>query len=133
MTTERCTCGDTACPWCGTAQGTYQAPESPDGPDVEAPEGDAEEVICAACNGPYSVKHGCDCQGNDKPVAITEDRYREACDGSEGWCDVCGDFTRDCTEPDAKGYRCPQCETVNSVCGAEQALLKGKITFGGEE
>lgn len=39
-TPTRCDCGDTECPWCGTAQGTYQAPESPDGPDVDAPEGD---------------------------------------------------------------------------------------------
>jgi len=68
-----------------------------------------------------------------EPVAITEDRYREASDGHEGWCEVCGDFTRDCTEPDAEGYRCPQCETVNSVCGAEQALLTGKLTIGGDD
>jgi hypothetical protein len=39
-TSARCDCGDTACPWCGTAQGTYSAPEAPDGPDVDAPEGD---------------------------------------------------------------------------------------------
>ena len=69
-------------------------------------------------------------KGSAEPVAVTEDRYREACEGYEGWCDVCGDFTRDCTEPDAEGYECPQCETVNSVCGAEQALVVGKITFG---
>jgi len=68
-----------------------------------------------------------------EPVAVTEDRYREACEGYEGWCDVCGDFTRDHTEPDAEGYNCELCETVNSVCGAEQALLVGKLTIGDDD
>lgn len=40
----RCDCGDTECVWCGTAQGTYHAPESPDGPDVDATEGDELEA-----------------------------------------------------------------------------------------
>jgi hypothetical protein len=88
---ERCTCGDTSCPSCGTAQGTYVA-------KAEIPE-------------------------------ITEDRYHEACNGYEGWCDVCGDFTRDCTEGDAEKYECPLCETTDSVCGAEQAALMGKFTI----
>ena len=68
-------------------------------------------------------------KGSAEPVAVTEDRYREACEGYEGWCDVCGDFTRDCTEADAEGYDCGQCESSDSVCGAEQALLLGKITI----
>ena len=93
MASERCSCGDTACPSCGTAQGTYQ------------PKGDA------------------------LPVAITKDRYQEASNGFEGWCDTCGDFTRGETEGDAEGYNCELCESPDTVCGAEQALLLGKITI----
>jgi len=72
-------------------------------------------------------------KGEAQSVVISEDRYREASDGYEGWCDVCGDFTRDCTEGDAEKYPCPQCETADSVCGAEQALIMGKFTFGGDD
>ena len=67
------------------------------------------------------------------PVFVTEDRYHEACEGYEGWCDVCGDFTRGETEPDAEKYPCPLCESLNTVCGAEQALLMGKFEIGGDD
>lgn len=61
------------------------------------------------------------------PITITEARYREACNGYEGWCKSCGKFTRDCgVEPDAENYNCPLCEE-NKVMGAEQALICGEI------
>jgi len=73
-------------------------------------------------------------QRNAEPVpTITEDRYHEACDGYEGWCEVCGDFTRDCTEVDAEKYSCPQCESPDTVCGAEQAAIMDKFTIGGDD
>ena len=53
-------------------------------------------------------------------LAATEDFY--------GWCPVCEEFTRECTEPDAEGYDCPDCGN-NTVCGAENALLFGQICF----
>ena len=64
---------------------------------------------------------------------ITEARFNEAIDGYEGWCDTCGDFTRGETEGDAEGYNCERCESLDSVCGAEQALLLGKIDIGPDD
>jgi hypothetical protein len=41
MTKGPCLCGDTECPWCGSAQGTYTGSES-----VQEPTGDCD--ICGA-------------------------------------------------------------------------------------
>lgn len=57
---------------------------------------------------------------------ITMETYREATDTYLGWCPKCQDFTRECTEPDAEEYDCPDCNE-NTVAGAEQALLLGLI------
>lgn len=43
-----------------------------------------------------------------------------------GYCVVCGQFTRESVEPDAKEYECPQCEN-KTVFGAEYAWLNGYI------
>mgnify|MGYP001618286786 CR=1 FL=1 len=59
---------------------------------------------------------------------ITEDTYLDATDSYQGWCRACQEFTRDETEPDAEGYDCPACDR-RTVCGAEQALLLGYVTF----
>ena len=64
-----------------------------------------------------------------KIVTVTEEDYTEACDSYTGFCPDCGEFTRDCTEPDAENYDCPDCDK-NNVCGAEQALLLGLIDIG---
>ena len=54
--------------------------------------------------------------------------YQNATDLYEGWCAHCEEFTRSCTEPDAEGYDCPNCEK-NTVVGAENALIMGLIEF----
>ncbi len=59
---------------------------------------------------------------------MTEYEYLEAVGSYQGYCTECKDFTRDCTEPDAEDYDCPECES-NTVVGAEQALLLGLIYF----
>jgi hypothetical protein len=59
---------------------------------------------------------------------VSEDEYLEAVDGSIGWCPDCGEFTRDCTEPDAENYTCEVCENSN-VVGAENALVMDMITI----
>lgn len=59
---------------------------------------------------------------------VTEEDLAKAMRDYIGWCPTCGEFTRDCTEPDATGYDCPVCEG-NDVCGAEQALIEGRITL----
>jgi len=66
------------------------------------------------------------------PKAVTENEYSMAARDYIGWCTSCGEFTRDCTEPDAEEYDCPKCEQ-NTVMGAEQALLVGHITFKEEQ
>ena len=64
----------------------------------------------------------------DKPIPVKESEYLYATENYMGWCTDCQDFTRERTEPDAEGYDCPKCEQ-NTVIGAEDALLTGKITF----
>lgn len=54
------------------------------------------------------------------------DEIRDAIDSNTGWCTVCKQFTRECTEPDATGYDCPVCGQ-NTVMGAEEAILEGEI------
>jgi Zn finger protein HypA/HybF involved in hydrogenase expression len=65
------------------------------------------------------------------PTTVTATEYEHATEAYSGWCTECEDFTRESTEPDAEDYPCPVCGH-SSVMGAEQALLMGEITFGGE-
>ena len=58
----------------------------------------------------------------------SEDDYSEAVDSYMGWCTVCNEFTRECTEGDAEGYDCEVCGQ-NTVIGAENALIMGLIDF----
>ena len=57
--------------------------------------------------------------------------YIQAVDNHEGYCPECEDFTAEMCEPDAEGRRCPECDSLD-VCGAENALLRGLITFSEE-
>lgn len=61
-------------------------------------------------------------------TAVNQADYLEATGSYLGWCTECEEFTRDCTEPDATGYDCPECRG-DTVVGAEQALLEGLFTF----
>jgi hypothetical protein len=61
-----------------------------------------------------------------KVTSFTEDDFKDMRDDYMGFCPDCCDFTRDCTEPDAEHYDCPDCEK-NNVVGAEQALIMGLI------
>ena len=55
------------------------------------------------------------------------DELQEASDRGEGYCTECDDLTRACTEPDATGYDCPDCEGKETVYGVETAALSGFI------
>lgn len=61
-----------------------------------------------------------------KVISVSVEVYQEMADSYYGYCTNCGDFTRDCTEPDAEDYDCPVCEE-NTVFGTEQSLLLGLI------
>lgn len=61
-------------------------------------------------------------------MRISEQDYLEAVDSDTGWCDNCQEFTNSMVEPDAEGYTCDDCG-MPTVCGAEQALILGKIRF----
>ncbi len=50
------------------------------------------------------------------------DRYQEATNNYEGYCENCEEFTRMQTEPDAEGYDCPKCGQ-HTVMGAENAMV----------
>ena len=57
---------------------------------------------------------------------VSMEEYQDAANRYVGWCRDCEDFTRECTEPDAEGYDCPNCDQ-DTVVGAEQAMLLGMI------
>lgn len=59
---------------------------------------------------------------------MSEQEYLEATESNSGYCTTCKEFTSDFAEPDAEGYTCDVCGN-NTVCGAEQALILGHITF----
>lgn len=46
-----------------------------------------------------------------------------------GFCTACQDWTRECTEPDAREYDCPVCEEL-TVFGTEEAMLMGLLEVG---
>jgi hypothetical protein len=51
-----------------------------------------------------------------------ESEYMQAREAYEGYCTECESWTRECTEPDAEGYDCPECEK-NTVIGADIYLM----------
>jgi len=59
---------------------------------------------------------------------ITEDEYLDAENNSDGYCVVCKEFTRGCTEPDAEDYDCPVCGE-NAVKGTMTALMDEEFNF----
>ncbi len=59
---------------------------------------------------------------------VSMEEFEEAQDCYLGWCINCKAFTRECCEPDAQEYDCPDCGE-NSVFGAEEALLRGLLVF----
>lgn len=59
-------------------------------------------------------------------VSIAMDEFEEMCESYMGFCTSCQEFTRDSTAPDAENYMCDECGK-NTVIGAEQAMLTGKI------
>lgn len=61
-------------------------------------------------------------------MQISQNEYLEYQESYYGFCVKCDGFTRDCTEPDAREYDCPDCDQ-NTVCGAAEALLMGLIEF----
>lgn len=62
---------------------------------------------------------------------MTEERFIEAQENNEGYCKNCLEWTHDSCEPDARYYRCPQCDKL-TVFGADEAFLMGLIEFTDE-
>ena len=56
------------------------------------------------------------------PAVVSMAEYQKYRDEYWGFCTVCQDWTRDCTEPDAREYDCPVCGD-NAVYGAEEAVM----------
>jgi len=63
-------------------------------------------------------------------MTITAKEYSDMEDDFYGYCTACKDWTRDCTETDARGYDCPQCG-LDTVLGASEALLEGELCISG--
>lgn len=50
--------------------------------------------------------------------------YNDMRESYQGWCmGECQEVTRDCTEPDAEGYDCPECGE-DTVVGADIFLME---------
>lgn len=60
-----------------------------------------------------------------KPKPISVDQYREMEDAMEGLCLACGAL-RECTEPDAEGYPCDECDE-SAVVGCDVLLWEGMV------
>lgn len=58
-------------------------------------------------------------------TAITAE-YSERLEASEGYCTACKKWTAEGVEPDAEGYKCPECDGM-TVMGAENALCHGDV------
>lgn len=58
---------------------------------------------------------------------MTIEQYMTHTEQYSGYCSSCDAITADSgVEPDAEGYKCEECGE-NTVCGVEQAVLKGLI------
>ena len=63
---------------------------------------------------------------NNSPISLTEEEYLDHTDAYDGLCLSCHSWTNGGVEPDAEGYDCEDCG-ASAVCGAEQALIMGKV------
>lgn len=63
-----------------------------------------------------------------KCTRVDHEDFVDAQESYMGWCSNCKEFTRECCEPDAREYDCPECGK-NTVYGAEEALFMGLICF----
>ena len=61
--------------------------------------------------------------------SCSEDEFLQHQDMYDGLCLACGEWTCGGVEPDARNYECPSCH-ARKVCGAEEALMMGSLTFG---
>jgi hypothetical protein len=59
-------------------------------------------------------------------MTITLEQYQECDDQQTGICRACG-ATRECTEPDARKYRCDECGE-RQVYGPHEWLMEGLVT-----
>ena len=60
-----------------------------------------------------------------KPRTFTMQQIEEASGMQAGFCLACGSM-QECCEPDARKYRCDNCQK-NEVYGAEELLLMGRV------
>ena len=60
-----------------------------------------------------------------KPRTFTMQQVEEASGMQAGFCLECG-VMQECCEPDARKYRCDNCQK-NEVYGAEELLLMGRV------
>jgi hypothetical protein len=59
-------------------------------------------------------------------VKIDENEYNELQDANGGICIYCKGLVWEGCEPDAREYKCQECEN-NTIYGIEEALLEGYI------
>jgi Zn finger protein HypA/HybF involved in hydrogenase expression len=59
-------------------------------------------------------------------IGLSEEEYQDWVENYEGYCRECREWTADSVEPDARGYKCPDCGKKADY-GAEEALMMGLI------
>ncbi len=58
-------------------------------------------------------------------LIFTVEVIKEAIENQQGFCLSCG-TVHDYIEPDARGYKCDECE-ADKVFGAEEIILMGRV------
>lgn len=56
---------------------------------------------------------------------MTIEEYQDMLDSSTGLCRACGAH-RECTEPDARKYKCEECDKLE-VYGLEELVIMGEL------
>ena len=59
-------------------------------------------------------------------LKVTLDEVQRAIDSYEGYCPDCNSFFCGPVEPDARGYKCPECHG-DYFMGVEESLIAGYI------
>jgi len=62
-----------------------------------------------------------------RTIITTLESFRAHVEDYGGYCLACGAEAFGC-EPDARGYRCDNCD-ADEVYGAEEALVMGRVEF----
>jgi hypothetical protein len=71
-------------------------------------------------------------ENKPKTYSCSEEDLEQHIEDNDGLCLACGEWSEGGVEPDAEDYKCTDCGAM-AVCGAEQAMLLGRLELSEEE